>query len=277
MVWFKKSFKGKVLGLIAGGGDFPLQFAENAKKNGQRLVIFGVKGHTKPAVTEYADAAYFMDLGAVGDLVRYLKESGIKQVVLAGSVPKKEMYNPQFEADTITKEIINAPSNRGDDHMLRAFEIFLKLRCGVSVLYSRLFMKGMLAEPGVMTECAPSAEEWKDLRFGLQIARKTGRMDIGQSVVVKGAVVLAVEAIEGTDEAIRRGAALGRGGVVVVKVPKPNQDLRFDLPCVGPDTIQTMITHGARVLGLEAGRTLMIHKEDLLKTANEACMAIVGF
>jgi len=147
---------------------------------------------------------------------------------------------------------------------------------GIVVVESTLFLGDLVPQVGTLTRKAPRAREWEDIRFGLQVARDIGRWEIGQSVVVKRRTVIAVEGLEGTDLAIRRGGELGRGGVVVIKVSKPGQDLRFDVPAVGMTTIEVMREVGARVLALEAGRTLMIDREEVVHAADAAGIAIVA-
>ena len=264
------------LGLIAGQGEFPLLFAKAAASLDRRLIVFGVEGYTDRRVVDFAQESHFVDLGALGELLRLLKASKIKKVILAGGLPKREITNPHFNPDETARSFIGRTGLKGDDHILKAFQVFLKLKCGVSVMDSRFLLKDLIASKGVMTRRSPSAAEWKDLRFACQIAKGIGRMDIGQTVVVKQGMVLAVEAIEGTDAAIQRGGGLGYGQAVVVKTAKPNQDLRFDLPCVGLETLESLKSVSSRALGLEAGKTLMLNKEKLLETADAYGMTVVG-
>ena len=264
------------MGLIAGEGAFPVLIAKAAASQRKKLTVFGIEGCFDKKIEDFAEGLHTIKLGAVEDLVKLLKENKIKKLVLAGGIPKKEILNPSFRMDASAKKIIQKQSNRGDDHLLRAFQLFLKVKCGVSVMDPRHFLKESLCPKGVLTERKPSVEEWRDLKFGWTVAKRIGRMDIGQTVVIKRLVVLAVEAMEGTNHAILRGGELGRGEVVVVKRTKPNQDLRFDLPCVGLETLETLKTVSSRVLGLEAHKTLLISKEELLQKANEENISIVG-
>ena len=275
-MWWRKPAAGESLGLIAGAGDFPVLLAEAAVAAKRKIVIFGLKGYTSRRVDDFASEVHYFDLGVLGPLAEAVKHSGVKRVMLAGGVPKKRIVDSSFKIDTAAKNILGGSRNKGDDHLLRAFEIFLRLKCGVSVIDPRVFLKKILAPRGVLTRRKPAASEWKDLRFGLRIARGAGKMDIGQTVVVKEGVVLAVEAIEGTDQAIRRGGELGYGDAVVVKASKPNQDLRFDLPCVGHGTLDSLRAASSRVLGVEAGKTILIDKEKLIQTANERDLTLVG-
>ena len=264
------------IGLIAGKGDFPALLAKAAHDRGQPIVLFGIEGYTDRQVEKFTSEAHYVGLGELGRLLELLKKTKVRKVLLAGAVPKKQIYDPALPLDPIARHFIGATRNKGDDHLLRAFRLFLKARCGVSVMDARGILKEALAPKGVLTRRGPSESEWRDLRLGLRAARHIGKMDIGQTVVIKDGIVLAVEAVEGTDHAIRRAGGLGRGDVVVVKTSKPNQDLRFDLPCVGLETLNTLTAVSSRVLGVEAGKTILISKKAFLEKADENGMTIVG-
>ena len=275
MFW-KPSCSVNAVGLIAGQGDFPMVFAEAASSLKQHLIVFGIKGYTDSRLEKFAQEIHYVDLGSLGSLVDLLKQAKVRKVVLAGGIPKKEMYNPSFKMDETARGFIHQTRNKGDDHILKALQLFLKTKCGVSIADPRFFLKDILAVKGVMTKRAPTPADMNDLRFGWRIAKGIGKIDIGQTVVVKAGVVLAVEALEGTDGAIRRGGQLGREGAVVVKVSKPNQDLRFDLPCVGTETLESMKAINAKVMGVEAGKTIMLFKEKLIAAADQANLSLVG-
>jgi len=264
------------IGLIAGQGDFPVLFAKAASFLKQTVFVFGLEGITDKRVADFTSEAHYVGLGELGKLVELLKAKKIRRVAFAGGVPKRKIYDPALKMDSSAKSFIRQTPNKGDDHILRALEIYLKMNCGARVIDSRVFLKDALAPKGVMTQRRPTEEERRDLKLGVKVARHIGRMDIGQTVVVKDGIVLAVEALEGTDQAIRRGGELGNGGVVVVKTSKPNQDLRFDLPCVGLETVQSLKAASASVFGVEAGKTIMISKEKLIEAADNANICIVG-
>ena len=275
-IWQKPNVTGPI-GLIAGQGEFPVLFAKAALSMHRPVMVFGVEGFTDRRVEDFSSEAHYVGLGELGRLVDLLKQKKIKQVVFAGGVPKKQIYDPAFQLDPTAKGFMQSARNKGDDHLLRAFGLFLKARCGISVMDSRSLLKNTLAPRKVLTRRAPKQNEWRDLRLGFRAAKHVGKMDIGQTVVIKDGVVLAVEAIEGTDEAIRRGGRLGHDGTVVVKTAKPGQDLRFDLPCVGLETIETLRGVHSRVLGVEAGKTILLSKEKLIEKADQADMTLVGF
>ncbi|MBI3252548.1 MAG: UDP-2,3-diacylglucosamine diphosphatase LpxI [Candidatus Omnitrophica bacterium] len=275
-MWWRRSNPSEVIGLIAGQGEFPLLFAQAALSLKRDVIAFGVEGLTDRRLDRFVREAHYVELGSLGRLVELLQASRVREVVFAGGIPKKEIYNPGTRMDEAARGLIGGAANKGDDHLLRAFQIFLKAKCGVSVVDSRFFLKETLAPKGVLTRRAPSEGEWRDLRFGWKVAKGIGKMDIGQTVAVKHGVALAVEGLEGTNETIRRGGELGQGGVVVVKVSKPNQDLRFDLPCVGEATLDALKGVSSRVLGVEAGKTIMLFKERLIEKADRENMTIVG-
>ncbi len=274
-MWSRTAAEGPI-GLVAGQGSFPMLFAKAALSVKRPVILFGVEGITDRRVEEFTSEAHYVGLGELGRLLDLLREKKIKQVVLAGSIPKKRIYDTSLKLDATASDFLRQSSNKGDDHLLRSLELLLKLKCGASVLDSRRFLKDTLAPKGVMTRRKLSEREKKDLKLGFQTAKHVGRMDIGQTVVVKDGVVVAVEALEGTDQAIRRGGELAHSGIVVVKVSKPNQALRFDLPCVGPDTIETLRSVSAAVLGVEAGRTILLSKDKFIEEANRAGLCVVG-
>ena len=275
MWWNSASLAGPI-GLIAGQGEFPLIFAQAASSLKRKVVVFGVKGYTDKRVENFAAQAHYVELGALGQLLELLKREKIKKVVLAGGIPKRQMYDPLFRLDETAEKFIHNARHKGDDHLLKAFQFFLKAKCGVSVVDSRRFLKEILAGKGVLTRRAPTDAEWEDLKFGCHIAKGIGKMDIGQTVVVKEGVVLAIEAIEGTDAAVKRGGSLGQSRAVVVKAAKPGQDLRFDLPCVGLGTLECMKSARCGVLGVESGKTIMLFKDKMVETADKENISIVG-
>ena len=275
-MWWKSTSNSSVIGLIAGQGDFPLLFAQAASSLKKKIILIGFHGVTDKKTEAFVSESHYLELGAIHDLFELIKKLGIREIALAGGIPKKEIYNPNFKMDSIAKDIMNTKANKGDDHLLRAFQVFLKTKSGASILDGRVFLKEAMAQKGVMTHRKPTNEEMRDLKFGWRIAKGIGRMDIGQTVVVKQGVVLAVEALEGTDVAIRRGGALCQSDAIVVKTAKPNQNLRFDLPCIGFETLESLKTAKCRVMGIESGKTIMLFREKLLEMANKENISLVG-
>ncbi|MDH4242177.1 MAG: UDP-2,3-diacylglucosamine diphosphatase LpxI, partial [Nitrospira sp.] len=199
---------------------------------------------------------------------------GVRNVVLLGGIKKTHIYSnvrPDFRVLALATKLVLWK----DDDILRALAAELE-RDGITICESTFGLEGILVTEGTLTSRQPTKKEWIDIRYGWEVAKETGRLDIGQCVVVKDRTIVAVEAVEGTDEAIRRGGTLAKDGVVVVKRCKPQQDLRFDLPAVGPRTIQVMQSVKASVLAVEAGRSVMLDREQLLSQAEEAGITVVG-
>jgi DUF1009 family protein len=262
------------IGLIAGNGRFPLLFAEAARHAGVEVVAVAHHHETPDEIANLVAHLTWVRVGELGKIIRTLKDAGVKRAVMAGGIRKPRQLS-DFRPDLRGAAFIAKTRSLRDDVLLRGVAAELE-HDGITVVESTLFLGDLVPQTGTLTRKAPRTREWEDVRFGLEVAREVGRFEIGQSVVVKRRTVLAVEGIEGTDAAIRRGGELGRGGVVVVKVSKPGQDLRFDVPAVGMTTIEVMREVRARVLALEAGRTLMIDRDEVVRAADAAGIAIVA-
>ncbi len=262
------------IGLIAGNGRFPLLFAEAARQAGIEVVAVAHHHETPDEIAGLVPHVTWVRVGELGKIIRTFKQAGVVRAVMAGGIRKPRQLS-DFRPDFRGAAFIAKTRSLRDDVLLRGIAAELESD-GITIVESTLFLGDLVPRAGTLTRKAPKTREWEDVRFGLEVARAIGRFEIGQSVVVKRRTVLAVEGIEGTDAAIRRGGELGRGGVVVVKVSKPGQDLRFDVPAVGMTTIDVMREVGARVLALEAGRTLMIDRADVVHAADAAGIAIVA-
>lgn len=261
------------IGLIAGNGTFPMEFAKAAKLKNLEVVAVAHEGETAPELAQLVDAIFWIKVGQLGKMIDIFKKQGVRDVLMAGGIKKTRMFGgiPDLRgAAFLARMLYNK-----DDSLLRGVAAELESE-GITVRESTLYLESILAPAGVLTKRKPSKDEWKDLEFGWQMAKAIGKLDIGQTVLVKDRAVLAVEAIEGTDEAIRRGGRLCGKGAVVIKVCKPNQDLRFDLPAVGIETIKTMKEVKASCLSIEAGKTIILDREAVLKEADKAGIAIVG-
>lgn len=268
------SIKNSAIGLIAGGGQFPILFSKAAKEEGLSVIAIAIDGDANPLLAQYVDSFYWVKLGEVGKIISILKNHGIKKVVLAGHVDKKRIYS-RIKLDWRGAKLAMKLFNKNDDVLLRTFANELESE-GITVEPSTLFLEALVVPEGILSYRAPTPRESKDIIFGWNIAKAIGSMDIGQCIVVKHQAVLAVEAIDGTDATITRGGRLCNGGAVVVKVSKPGQDLRFDLPAVGPNTIETMKKVGASALALEAGKSLIFDREKVVEEANRAGIAVIG-
>lgn len=266
----------KKLGLIAGMGELPMAIAVDARSKGYNVIAAGLEPLADRALGSCVDEIRWINVGKLGEIIEYLKKSGVAEVVMAGKVPKALLYESKISPDLRAIKMLFSLKNRSDDSILLAVAKELK-KDGMTLLNTTDFTARLLTPEGILTDSGPSEEEWKDIVFGWGIAKEMGRLDIGQTVVIRNQAVMAIEAIEGTDEAIRRGGKLAGSGAVVVKVSKPKQDMRFDVPVVGPDTLRSMREVSARVLAVEAEKSILLNREKLLKEADEAGIAVVGF
>ncbi|MBU1228754.1 MAG: UDP-2,3-diacylglucosamine diphosphatase LpxI [Proteobacteria bacterium] len=264
----------KVVGLIAGGRQFPVMVARGVKDAGHRLVVAGFSGHTNPEVYPLADVYRELKLGQLARLVEFFREHQVQEAMMAGAINKPGVMDIRH-LDARAVKLLFSLKGRGDDAILRAFTTLLEGE-GMAVVSPQSYAPGLLTPPGVLTRRAPDEREWADLRAGALMARELGRLDIGQCVVLREGIVAAVEALEGTDAAILRGCELGGAGCVVVKVVKPGQEERVDLPSVGLDTVRLMAKAKASCLGVEAGKSLFFDLEATLSVADKAGIAIVG-
>jgi len=262
------------VGLIAGNGRFPIIFARTARAEGVRVIAVAHEGETPPELSEHVDAITWIKIGQLDAIIRAFHSHGVRRAVMAGGIRKTALME-YFAPDERGMRFLSSLSNWSDDAILRGVAAELEGE-GIEVVESTLFLQSIVTPEGSLTQRQPNEAQWRDVRYGVAVAKGIGQWDIGQTVVVKNGMVLAVEAIEGTDEALRRGGQLGRGGSVAVKVSKPSQDLRFDVPAVGPDTIPVCSAAGIAVLALEAGKTLLLDREECLRAADGAELIIVG-
>lgn len=264
---------GERIGLIAGNGRFPIIFAENATRLGLRVTAIAHVGETESELERHVDRIHWIQVGQLSKIIHALKGDSVRQAVMLGGVKKTNVFS--VRPDVRALALFSRLKHWKDDVILREFAAELEQE-GIQVRESTFGLQGILVEEGTVTKRSPSHKEWEDVQYGWEVACEVGRLDIGQCVVIKDRVIISVEAVEGTDEAIRRGGALAQDGAVVVKRCKPQQDLRFDLPAVGPKTIETMQAVKAGVLALEAGRGILLDRDDTIRLANQAKIAIVG-
>jgi DUF1009 family protein len=263
------------IALIAGAGDLPLIIARDAKARGYRVITAAIEPLASPDLEKISDSFRWINAGKLGSLIDYLKSEGVSEAVMAGKVPKALLFKTKIMPDMRAVKLLFSMKDRTDDGILRALTAELQ-REGIRIVDAASFSPDLLMPCGVITCRRPSQEQWKDIAFGWEIAKGIGSMDIGQTVVVKGKAVMAVEAIEGTDEAILRGGSFANGGAVVVKVSKPHQDMRLDVPAIGMTTLDTMIRAHASVLALEAGKSIIIDRQQMVAKADQSGLAIVG-
>ncbi len=269
-----KNPTGKRIGLIAGNGRFPIIFAENARRLGYSVSAVAHVGETAPELEQSVECIHWVKIGQLNKVINALKKDNVSETVMLGGIKKVHAFTtlrPDLRALTLFGRL----PNWNDDGILRGIAGELESE-GISILESTFGLEDILVTEGSLTKRIPTKKEWDDIHFGWNVAHDVGALDIGQCIVVKNRTVVAVEAAEGTDETIRRGGRLAQKGAVVVKRCKPTQDLRFDLPAIGPVSLESMIEVHASVLALEAGRTVMLDRETVLHQANAHRMAIVG-
>ena len=269
------------LGVIAGAGAMPLMVVEAAKRAGQRVVVVGLRGWADPTLRNLADVFYWSAVSRLGRFIRLFLRERAYRAILAGSVKKSDMYGRLLilrnlpDWTTVKFWFLRAPDRRNDS-LLRTMADMMAER-GIHLEPCVKYCMDAMAPEGVLTKCRPSPAQLRDLDFGWPIAKEIGRLDIGQSIAVKDQEVIAVEAIEGTDRMIERAGRLCRaGGWTLIKVAKPNQDMRFDVPTIGPDTIDRLKANGAKLLVVEADRTFVVQREDLLARAERCGIAVLA-
>lgn len=262
------------IGILAGGGQFPHLFCRAAQKEGRQVYVAGHRGETAPDLEELADGFCWVKLGQLGKIIKFFHKEGVAEVVFLGTITKTRIFRDIFP-DLRGLSLWNKIDIKQDDAILRAIAGELE-REGIAVLESTCFLQDLLFPQGLLTQKKPDQSQRQDIRFGFRMAKAIGDLDIGQCVVVRDQSVLAVEAIDGTDATIRRGGALAKEKAVVVKVRKPDQDFRFDLPAIGLQTIQSMLEVRAAVLAVETGQALLFDAEKVISAANKAGIVIVG-
>lgn len=260
------------VGLIAGGGQFPLLFAHAARQAGVEVVAVGFDGETDPILGKYVAEFQMLKLGQLNRMIKAFLNAGISHAAMAGTINKTRLYS-RIRPDWRAVKFLNKMRNNKDDFLLRGLAEELESE-GISIEPSTIFLPSLLAPKGVLTRRKPNRREEYDVDFGWHMAKAIGHLDIGQCLVVKDRAVLAVEGIDGTDATILRGGRLCHEGAIIVKVSKPIQDLRFDVPAVGYDTIETMKRVNARVLVVEAGRTLIFDRDKMIDAADSAGISI---
>lgn len=264
----------ETLGIIAGSGQLPFVGAAEAQAQGLRVVAVAVKDETDPGLAEHVDGIHWVRIGQLGAVVRALHDEKVTDVVLLGKVEITRLFSRVRPDLLMAKVLLKARDLRGDS-LLEAIVDALAAE-GIRVLETPRFLGPLLVQAGQLTRRPPTARELKDIALGREIARQIAALRIGQTVVLKHGSVLAVESVEGTDSAVRRGGDLGRGGVVVVKVSRPGQDLRFDLPTVGPETLSALRDASATALALDAGRSLLLDRGQFVAGADELDLAVVA-
>ncbi|HEX3654708.1 MAG TPA: UDP-2,3-diacylglucosamine diphosphatase LpxI [Pirellulales bacterium] len=273
------------IGLLAGWGRYPLIVAEALAQQGYQTYCLGVKGHADPALATICDDFQWVGLAKLGRAISYFRRHGVRDVTMAGKIHKAVLFHPWAllthlpDWRTVCRfyqHFVLMRHDRKDDTLLLAV-VKEFARGGIVFAPATNYAPKLLVDYGNLTRRHPSATERKDVEFGWKLAKELGRLDVGQSVAVRGRAALAVEAMEGTDACIRRAGQLCRGSAfTVVKVAKPQQDMRFDVPTIGMGTLEVMIQSGARCLAIEAGRTVLLDEPQVIRYADEHRIAIVS-
>jgi DUF1009 family protein len=263
------------LGLIAGNGQFPLKVLQSARQQGLGVVVAAIKGETFPEIDSFGFPVHWMGLGELGKLVRVFRKAGVRRAMMAGQVKHVQIFGSSFPDLTMMRMLAGLKS-RNTDSLIGGVSRVLE-ESGISVVDSTALLQPHLVREGILTGRGLTPSESADVEYGRPIARQIASMDIGQTIVVRDRAVVAVEAMEGTDSVIRRAGKLAnRKGLTVVKVSKPAQDMRFDIPVVGLPTVETMIESGATALVVDAMRTIVFDREAMVRAADRHDIAVVA-
>jgi len=262
------------LGIIAGNGSFPFLVARAARRAGRRVVVVAIREETAPALAEEADEFHWVGLGQLGRCIDTLRAAGVQEAVMAGQVQHRQIF-AQVMPDLKMLGVMARLLVKSTDSLIGGVAEALA-DAGITLLSSVALLQDQLASPGAMTGRSPSRAERRDIGYGRSVARTLAGMDLGQTVVVKDQAAVALEAMEGTDEVIRRAGRIAGEGTVVVKVAKPRQDMRFDVPVVGQGTLAAMSEARARVLALDAAKTLLLDRRAFLEEAEGLGITVWG-
>lgn len=261
-------------GLIAGNGRFPFLVADGARRAGVALAVAAIREETDTEIERVADTLTWVGIGQLNKMIRFFKREGVEKAIMAGQVKHVQIFSNAIPDLRMLKMILRLP-RRNTDALIGAVAAELAGE-GIELIDSTYFIKDLLPEVGTLTRRAPDARERSDIEYGLGIAREIARLDLGQTIVVRASACVAIEAMEGTDATVRRAGELARGKLTVIKVAKPDQDMRFDVPVVGVPTIETMLAAGATCLSLTANKTLMFDREQMIQLANDRRIAILA-
>ncbi len=261
-------------GLIAGNGQFPFLVVEGARKQGASLAVVAIKEETDPKIEQIAEKLIWVGIGQLGKMISFFKSENVSKAMMAGQVKHVQIFSGSMPDLRMIKMLWNLPQ-RNTDALIGGIAGEMA-RERIELIDSTYFVQDQLAREGVLTRRKPDETEKGNIEYGLKIANEIARLDLGQTIVVRAKACVAIEAMEGTDAVIRRAGELAKGKLTVVKVAKPNQDMRFDVPVVGIPTIQTMIEAGASCLCLTARKTLIFDQEEMLRLANQNKISIVA-
>ena len=263
------------LGILAGTGKLPVECARAAQQLGYEVYSIGLLPDSDPQIAQFSKEHQFISVAQLDAIMNYLQSRQIQKVTMLGKVTKELLFNGAIQPDARMLQLIMSLPDRKDDTIMIAFVRELA-KAGMQAFDQTALIRKLMPHRGTIASREPTDAERKDIEFGFRIAKELGHLDIGQTVVVKNRAVMALEAIEGTDACIERGGTLAHGGAVVVKVSKPQQDNRFDVPTVGYQTVEQMAKFGANVLAIEAGKTLLVDRKQMVTFADEHGIAVVA-
>jgi DUF1009 family protein len=261
-------------GLIAGNGKFPFMVVEGARQAGARMVVAAIREETDPSIEGLADRVEWVGIGQLGRMIRFFKDEGVEKAIMAGQVKHVQIFS-RAVPDARMLRVLLRLRRRNTDSVIGAIATELQSE-GIELIDSTYFLQQHLPRTGTLTRRQPDKYERENIEYGLEIAREIARLDLGQTIVVRAKACVAIEAMEGTDETIRRAGKLVKKALTVVKIAKPNQDMRFDVPVVGVPTIEAMLEAGATCLCITAGKTLMFDREAMIRLADDRKIAIVA-
>ncbi len=263
------------IGLIAGNRKFPLLFCESAKCNGYSVIAIAIKGDTSSRIKKSADKVYWLNLAEFSRIFEIFSSEGVKKIVMAGQISPWRLFSREVRDSEIIQQILSSIKNKKADSIFGAIAEKLE-KAGLELMDSHTLVRDLMPKKGTLTLAQPDPSTQGDIDFGFELAKSVAALDIGQTVAVKDKAIVAVEALEGTDNLILRAGKICRGGMTVVKVAKPKQDMRFDIPVVGLRTIQSLVRAGAKCLAIQADKTLFIDQDASIRLADKKGIVIAA-
>jgi DUF1009 family protein len=264
-----------MVGMIAGAGALPVILAQEIRRAGKQLLIISVTKDADMRLSSLSSPEFYqIGVGQIKKIISTLVEMGVMELIIIGRMSKNILFRPKH-LDAKAIRILSKLKDKSDPSIFAAVAAEIE-SAGIKLVDQRLYLSKLLPQKGVITKRKPTKTQWRDIEYGMDLARKVAELGIGQTVVVKNQMPLAIEAIEGTDEAIRRGGKLCNGGAVVTKAARPDQDFRFDVPTVGPDTVHVLAESDAAVLAFESGKAFLLESEETVHKASKAGISLVA-
>lgn len=262
------------IGLVAGGGDLPIIFAKNAKKRGDTVIAIGLKGVTSEELSRYAEKIHWFEWGDLKKAMLLAVTERLRKIALLGKIKKESLFKESGKFDEESRKVVKAAGGKKDYAILKGIANLVKT-IGIEIIDPMPYLEELVPSRGILTRRSPNALEKEDIAYGKEVALSLAKYDIGQTVIIKEKTVIALEAAEGTDDTIKRAGRLVDGAFTVVKMARPDQDARFDIPLVGPDTVKTIAEAKGSVLALEEKKTFLMNKDEAVRCADENGITIV--